>query len=64
VGDVSAVEQALYAAVKYVGHRQGGLSRGGGSYRRRLVKYPRLPYGSIEKGIRVRCTQFRFSVVP
>jgi hypothetical protein len=56
-GDVSAVEWAMHAAsdVNSVLCCQGGLSGGGGLCSSRLAKHPRLPQGSTEKGMRVRC---------
>jgi hypothetical protein len=64
-GCVSAAARALHAAsdAKAVGFCQGRSSGEGGLHRRRLAKHPRLQRGSTEKGVRVRHTWLRFSVV-
>jgi hypothetical protein len=66
-GEVRTVIKAWYAAsdvVKSAGSCRGGACIVGGLYSRCVAKYPKLPKGSIVKGIRVMLTWLRLAVVP
>jgi hypothetical protein len=65
-GEEQASRKAFQAAleVKFVGSFHGGLSGGGGSRSSRLTKHPRLPQGSVKKGIKARFIWFRLAVGP
>ena len=65
-GEVVTLVHAWWQAasdVKSIGWRQGGLFCGC-SHSSLSARHPKLPQGSIEKGISASCVWFRLAVIP